>query len=347
MSDAPTPDDRSSSPVEDVPADELPANELPADELPERTGIVLSSTGSWYEVATDEGDMIRARVRGKFRLDETNVTNPVAVGDRVTLRISAEDETGLITAIGERATRLSRRAAGHRSGQEHVIVANVDVAWAVQAVRKPRFNPGFIDRFLVMAEVNDLPAGLVVNKFDLLRPKDEDAVAELVAMYEDIGYPVLLTSAETGAGVGAFRDALAGRTSVVTGPSGVGKSSLLNAVEPGLDAATGEVSAKTEKGKHTTTFARLHPLSVGGYLVDTPGIREFGILELHPADLAHFFVEFVPYLDACKFDDCTHDHEPGCAVKDAVDEGAIHLRRYESYLNILYSLQEGEGVVGY
>jgi ribosome biogenesis GTPase len=349
--DAPSPADADApaevAPTGDAPTGDAPTDDAPTDDAPERTGTVLSSTGSWYEVETDDGDTIRARVRGKFRLDETNVTNPVAVGDRVTLRVSPEDGTGLITAIGERDTRLSRRAAGHRSGQEHVIVANVDFAWAVQAVRKPRFNPGFIDRFLVMAEVNDLPAGLVVNKFDLLRPKDEEAVAELVGIYEAIGYPVLLTSAETGAGVDAFRDALAERTSVVTGPSGVGKSSLLNAVEPGLDAATGEVSAKTQKGKHTTTFARLHPLSVGGYLVDTPGIREFGILALHPADLAHFFVEFVPYLDACKFDDCTHDHEPGCAVKDAVDAGAIHLRRYESYLNILYSLQEGEGVVGY
>jgi ribosome biogenesis GTPase len=306
-------------------------------------GVVTRSTGSWYDVQVGERT-IQSRVRGKFRLaqEEADQTNPVAVGDRVTIRVNEDDDTGFITKIHDRETKLSRRAAGRRAGQEHVIVANVDFAWAVQAVRMPRLNPGFIDRFLISADMFDVPAGIILNKTDLLETEDADDVEEIAAMYEELGYPVLRTSATEGTGIDELHEALTDRISVVAGPSGAGKSSLLNAIEPGLDVETGEVSQKTEKGKHTTTFAELHPISGGGYIVDTPGIREFGLLELHPADLAHFFVEFVPYLDDCKFQDCTHDHEPGCAVKDAVDDGDIHPARYESYLNILYSLQEGE-----
>lgn len=308
-------------------------------------GTVTRSTGSWYDVRVD-GDIVSARVRGKFRLEETDVTNPVAVGDRVTLRISEEDDTGLIVDIHERKTKLSRRAAGRRAGQEHVIVSNIDRAWAVQAVRMPRLNTGFVDRFLVSAELQDLPAGLIVNKADLMQDDDAAFIEEVQKTYEDLGYPVVRTSATEGDGIEALRDAFQDKINVVTGPSGSGKSSLLNALAPGLSIETGAVSEKTQKGKHTTTFAELHPLPFGGYVVDTPGIREFGILELHPADLAHFFVEFIPYLDACRFQDCTHDHEPKCAVKEAVEAGEIRLRRYESYLNILHSLEAGEEGMG-
>ena len=308
----------------------------------EREGIVTRSTGSWYDVQVGD-ETIPSRVRGKFRLqqEENDVTNPVAVGDRVTLRVSEDDQTGFIVDIHERENKLSRRAAGRRAGQEHVIVSNIDAAWAVQAVRMPKLNPGFIDRFLVATELFEVPAGIIMNKVDLLTDDEAEEVRELEQMYEDLGYPVLRTSATEGDGLQALKDELADRVNVIAGPSGAGKSSLLNAIEPGLDVETGEVSDKTQKGRHTTTFAELHPLSFGGYVVDTPGIREFGMLEIHPADLAHFFVEFIDYLDDCKFQDCTHDHEPGCAVKEAVDEGEIHWRRYESYLNILYSLQEG------
>ncbi|PEN13971.1 ribosome small subunit-dependent GTPase A [Longibacter salinarum] len=310
-------------------------------------GVVTRSTGSWYEVQVGDRT-IPSRVRGKFRLEqqEADQTNPVAVGDRVTIRINEDDDTGFIIDIHERETKLSRRAAGRRAGQEHVIVANVDFAWAVQAVRMPKLNPGFIDRFLISADMFDVPAGIILNKIDLLDEADAEEIEDIAEMYDELGYPVLRTSATEETGIEDLRDRLENKISVVAGPSGAGKSSLLNAIEPGLDVETGEVSEKTEKGKHTTTFAELHPISGGGFIVDTPGIREFGILELHPADLAHFFVEFVPYLDDCKFQDCTHDHEPGCAVKDAVDRGEIHARRYESYLNILYSLQEGEEGIG-
>ena len=312
-------------------------------------GIVTRSTGSWYDVRVGNGT-ISSRVRGKFRLEQEDAqqTNPVAVGDRVTLLLNEDDDTGWIVDIHERETKLSRRAAGRRADQEHVIVANVDAAWAVQSVRMPKLNPGFIDRFLISAEMFNVPAGIIINKIDLIGGMDEEDIMEITdiaAMYEELGYPVVYTSATEDSGIDELHEELAGRINVVAGPSGAGKSSLLNAIEPGLDVQTGEVSEKTEKGKHTTTYAELHPIYGGGFIVDTPGIREFGLLELHPADLAHFFVEFVPYLDDCKFQDCTHDHEPGCAVKDAFDNGEIHPRRYESYLNILYSLQDGmEGV---
>lgn len=331
------------------PAGPVPDAEPPAEDREHRTGTVVSSTGSWYEVQT-AGGLVSSKARGKLRLREENTTNPIAVGDRVTLRIASEDGTGYITAIHERENALTRRAAGSRAGQRHVIVANVDAAWAVQAVRRPKLNPGFLDRFLVMAAVCEIPAGIIFNKTDLARPEDEERVASLRALYERLDYPVLMTSATGGEGIEAVKDALEGRLSVLSGPSGAGKSTLLNAVQPGLGLRTGKVSDKTNKGRHTTTHAALYPLNSldgGGFVADTPGIREFGILDLDPDELCHFFVEFFDYLDDCKFPDCTHDHEPGCAIKAAVEAGEIDERRYESYLSILQSLREGEAQVGW
>lgn len=309
-----------------------------------REGLVVRSTGSWIDVETDEG-IVPSKVRGKFRLAEDDVTNPVAVGDHVTLRLN-EDGTGFITDIHERRNWLSRRAAGRRVGVEHVIAANVDRAWLVQSIRQPKINPGVIDRFLVMAESNDISPAIVFNKADLMKKADEEVVLELRDLYADLGYPVLMTSAVTLDGVDAFREGLAKDISLVTGPSGVGKSSLLNAVEPGLELTTAEVSEKTNKGRHTTTYTALYPLSTGGYVVDTPGIREFGIFDLEPEELSYYFIEFRPYLPECRFLNCTHDHEPGCAVQAAVEEGKISDIRYYSYLNILESLRLGERDVG-
>ncbi len=315
----------------------------PTEDAPPAEGTVMRSTGSWYTVRLDgEAEPLPARVRGKFRLqhEEIDETNPIAVGDRVRVR-REDDGTGLITEILPRRNQLSRRAAGRRVGREHVIAANVDAAWCVQATFQPKLNPGFVDRFLVMAEAYHLDAGLVINKADLLEGKAraQEAIGFWRGLYEGLGYPVLLTSAETGEGVEAFREALRGKTSVVAGPSGVGKSSLLNAVAPDLDLRTGAISAKTQKGRHTTTFATLYPLG-DGFVVDTPGIREYGIWDMEPPELGGYFVEMRPYIGHCRFPDCTHDHEPGCAVTAAVDEGAISLERYGSYLNILASLRE-------
>lgn len=301
-------------------------------------GLVLRSTGSWYTVRTDAGETVPARIRGRFRLDalEIDETNPLAVGDRVDLRLDA-DGTGFITAIEPRRNQLSRRAAGRKAAvREHVLVANVDRAWIVQSTFGPKINPGFVDRFLVACEASHVPAGLIVNKADLLEsePRAQAAVAFWTSLYRELGYPVLLTSATTRLGVETLREALAGRISVVSGPSGVGKSSLLNAVDPTLDLRTAEVSEKTQKGKHTTTFATLYP-AASGWVADTPGIREFGLWDMAPQELGGYFVEFRPFVPDCRFPDCTHQHEPGCAVQEAVDQGTITPERYGSYLAIL------------
>lgn len=302
-------------------------------------GVVTRSTGSWYDVRVGDRT-IPSRARGKFRLTKQDVTNPVAVGDRVTIRLTEQDDTGLIMDIHERSNKLSRRAAGHRTGEEHVMVANVDRVWIVQAVRFPSLNPAFVDRLLVAAAVHDISAGLILNKMDLMTEELRSDVMDFHLRYADLGYTVLTTSATENRGLERFKAHVKDEVSVITGPSGTGKSSLLNAIEPGLDVETGEVSTSTEKGTHTTTHAELHPLSIGGYVVDTPGIREFGVREVHPKDLAHFFPDLAPYVNECKFPDCTHDHEPGCAVMAAVERDAIHRDRYESYLRILHSLQE-------
>ena len=332
----------------DRPDPDAPPDEDDGPDL--RSGLVVRSTGSWYDVhldsdehpSTGSGQAVRARIRGKFRLDalEIDETNPLAVGDHVRLILDG-DEVGFITEIEPRENQLSRRAAGRKAAvKEHVIVANVDRAWCVQSTFGPKVNPGFVDRFLVAAEASHIPAGLVLNKADLLdgEPRAQEAMAFWQELYEGLGYPVLFTSAETGQGVEAFGAELEGRVSVVSGPSGVGKSSLLNAVDPDLGLVTSEVSEKTQKGRHTTTFATLYRVA-GGWVADTPGIREFGIWDMSPQDLGGYFVEFQPLIPHCRFPDCTHAHEPGCAVQEAVDEGTVTPERYGSYLALLETVQ--------
>jgi ribosome biogenesis GTPase len=303
---------------------------------------VTRSTGSWYDVRADDGRDLRARIRGRFRLDALLIdeTNPLAVGDRVSLALD-DDEVGLITGIHPRQNQLSRRASGRKAAiREHVIVVNVDRAWCVQSTFGPKLNAGFVDRFLVAAEMSHVPAGLIINKADLLdgNARAQEAMDFWTDLYSAIGYPVLLTSAETEQGVDELREALGGRVSVVSGPSGVGKSSLLNRVQPGLGLKTAGISDKTQKGRHTTTFATLHEVA-GGWVADTPGIREFGLWDLAPVELGGYFAEFRPFIPDCRFPDCTHVHEPGCAVQQAVDAGEITQERYGSYLVILETVQ--------
>jgi ribosome biogenesis GTPase len=314
------------------------------DESGEMIGTVWKSTGSWYEVETSDG-LVPSKARGKFRLTHQAETNPIAVGDRVTIQ-TVGDGTGMITEVHDRRNKLVRRAAGRRVGLEHVLVANVDFAWVVQSVLQPKLNPGFVDRFLVMAAVYNIPAGLIVNKIDLVTDQIEEAIEFWCGLYESIGYPVVRASALSGAGLDSFRRELPGRVTVLAGPSGVGKSSILNFVEPSLDLRTGGVSEKTRKGTHVTTNAAFYRLAGGGIVVDTPGLREFGVVELDPPQLSHYFIEFVPFVNECRYPNCTHDHEPDCAVVDAVDRGEISQERWASYLNILESIRLGEKDVG-
>ena len=312
-------------------------------------GRVVSSSGHWILVALDgaapDDAPVRARLPGRFRLDERAETNPVAVGDRVTVQ-GVEDGTGTIQVLHPRTNALRRRAAGRRVGAEAVLAANVDRAWIVQSADLPRLNTGLVDRFLVTCEREEIPAGIVVNKTDLLGEDPEGEVAAEVdafeALYAPLGYPVVRTSTTTGAGLDVWRDALAGRLSVLAGASGVGKSSLLNAAVPGLALRTQAVSARTRKGIHTTTHASLYALPTGGFVVDTPGVREFGVVDIPLDDLGFYFREFQPFVGDCRFQPCQHDHEPDCAVMNALDEGLITEQRYDSYLSILDSLRLGD-----
>jgi len=310
----------------------------------DESGVVVRSTGSWYDVDVS-GEKVSCRVRGKFRLAGVNQTNPVVVGDRVGLQMQ-EDGTGVIVSIEDRFNCISRRAAGRKVGKEQVIVANVDTAWIIQSVLLPKLNPGFIDRFIAMTDLYHIPVGVVINKCDLIDEKIADAISFWSDLYKGIGYPVIHTSASTGEGVDTFAAELKNKTSAIVGPSGVGKSSLLNRIQPELGLRVGDVSLRTQKGMHTTTFAALYPLSFGGYVVDTPGLREYGLIDIEPETLSHHFVEFESFSDACKFPNCTHDHEPECRVKEAVESNEVSVERYESYLNMLFSLKQGEKDVG-
>lgn len=311
---------------------------------PERIeGVVAKSTGSHYEVLHEGGTSL-ARMRGRFRLTHNQETNPLAVGDKVTLVV--QDESATIEAILPRSNRLVRRAAGRRVGLEHVLAANVDFAWVIQSTFLPKLNPGLVDRFLVMAGREDIPAGIIINKCDLITDTSADAIAFWADLYRGIGYPVLMTSATTGEGVDEIRRLLGNKTSVFVGASGVGKSSLVNAIDPTLDIRTGLVSEKTKKGKHITTNATLYSLAGSGRLIDTPGLREYGVVDIEAWELGHYFVEFQPFVQSCRFPTCTHDHEPDCAVVEAVERGEISDVRWASYLNILSSIHQGEADTG-
>lgn len=295
---------------------------------------MLRARSGFYTIATDEGDLVEARLRGRVK-KERQTSDLAVIGDRVTVE-RLPDGSGAIGAIVPRESRFSRRQPGPRgSWREDVIVANPDLVAIVFACDRPPPNPRLIDRFLVVAEYNEVPALLVANKVDLI---GVEAARELFGAYESIGYDVVYTSAKAQIGLEELRARLGGKLSIVTGPSGVGKSTLLNELQPGLQLVTGEVSeAESGKGKHTTTHAELHPLegAAGGYVADTPGIRELGLWQIPPTELAWCFREFRAHLGACAFNDCTHLHEPRCGVRAAVESGALSADRYDSYRRML------------
>lgn len=290
-------------------------------------GTVLHAGGGRYEVRCDDGGVVEASLRGRLKLEQ-RTGERVVVGDRVRL---AGRDTGdtTIEEVAERHSQLARRAPGQGTRRAKVIVANVDRLVVVFAAAQPEPRTRMLDRFLVLAESNGLPAVVVVNKVDLT---GEAAVRERFAPYEAAGYPVLLTSVPERRGLEALQQYLCAGTSVLAGPSGVGKSSLLNAIQPGLGLRTAEVSRAVFKGRHTTVSARLVPLACGGFVADTPGLRELGLWGIEPRELDRYFPEFRHYLGECRFaGSCTHTHEPGCAVRDAVEAGEISRERYDSY----------------
>lgn len=306
-------------------------------------GTVYRSTGSWYTVKTPDGDTYQARIKGVFKMDENiTSTNPIAVGD--TVEIIPEDgdsSSAMITEIAPRRNYIVRTSP-HKRVHKHIVAANLDQAILVCTVKEPRTSRGFIDRFLVTAAAYHIPAVLVFNKKDLLKEKDIEKFLDLEEVYTSIGYPVLLVSAKKGEGIAEINDLLHNKTSLMSGHSGVGKSSLINQLMPGLALRTKEVSGWSGKGLHTTTFAEMFdlPAEIGGKLIDTPGIRELGIVDIPKTELSHYFLEMQPYIPQCQFNNCLHINEPGCAVKAAVEEGDIDEERFISYATILESIEE-------
>ncbi|MCG8372826.1 MAG: ribosome small subunit-dependent GTPase A [Balneolales bacterium] len=298
-------------------------------------GRVIQSTGSWYKVQ-HEKEITESRLPGRFRLDGKEVTNPIAVGDWVDISFN-EDGTGTIEHIHERKNYITRQATHGRRG-EHILAANLDRAFVVQSIRKPKLKEGFIDRFLVTCEAYEVEASIIINKIDLATKQDEAFIEELQGLYQHLGYTVFTTNANDPECLLPLRDHMAGITSAFIGPSGVGKTSLLNTIDPSYSEKIGEISSYSNKGKHTTTFAKLIELDNGGFLVDTPGIREFGLFNIEPWELSLYFPEMLEPRQNCKFNTCTHLHEPGCGVVAAFEEGQIDAGRYNSYINMLESI---------
>jgi ribosome biogenesis GTPase len=299
-------------------------------------GIVLKSTGSWYTVLLENGERMECRLKGQFRIKGLNLknTNPIAVGDHVEIEMDAVEGVGMISVLIDRKNYIIRRST-NLSKQTHILAANIDHAYVMATLIQPRTSTGFIDRFLVTAEAYGIPASVIFNKKDLLDEEYSEYVEALIGLYESLGYTCYFISSTNENDVAVLRNKMEGKTNLLAGHSGVGKSTLINALEPQLDLKTGEISSAHNKGKHTTTFAEMHQMKNGGFIIDTPGIKELGIVDLEKQELSHYFPEMRALLGKCKYNGCLHDQEPNCAVKEAVENGKIALTRYECYLQIL------------
>lgn len=298
-------------------------------------GLVIRSTGSWYDVRDEEAQIWRCRLRGKFKFQDLKVTNPVAVGDRVFWEIEDESlQTGIINDIEPRANYIARKSV-QKSAHSHLLAANVDQAIIVATLTFPRTSLGFIDRLLVVAESFRIPSAIIFNKQDLFDEETKEYQDYLINLYRGLGYTCFTTSSVTGEGVESFRELLSGKISVLSGHSGVGKSTLVNAIAPHLNLRTNEVSTFANKGVHTTTFAEMFELAPSTFIIDSPGIKELGLSEIEEEEISHYFPEMRDLLNECRFNNCLHIDEPKCAVKDAVEAGTIAMSRYESYLSMV------------
>lgn len=307
------------------------------------SGKVIRTTGANYFVKPDDGaPTVECRVKGKFRLKGIRTTNPVAVGDNVRFIPPEEGDVGYIVEIEPRRNYIIRRAS-NLSKESHILAANIDLALLVVTLREPETPIVFIDRFLATCEAYDIPAAIILNKIDLLDPEDFEIVDGLRNLYESLGYGFLTTSAETGEGIEALRELTKDKNSLMAGNSGVGKSSLINSLVPGLNLKTGKISDIHQTGMHTTTFSEMIELPYGGELIDIPGVKGFGMIDFSPEEVSHYFPEIFKAGRNCRFDDCRHTDEPGCAVKEQVDNHYISQSRYASYLNILEETEEEDG----
>lgn len=300
-------------------------------------GIVYKSTGSWYSVKAANGAMLNARIKGVLKLDDISSTNPVAVGDEVALQ-EDEQKDFVITKILDRKNYIAR-VSPHNKNQHHIVAANLDQAILFCTLKNPKTSAGFIDRFLVSAEAFHIPAMIVFNKTDIYKTKEWELLNEITSVYEQIGYKVIAISLETNMNVDELKQLLKDKISLLSGHSGVGKSSFINSIFPDKNLRTKEVSGWSGKGMHTTTFAEMFDLPFGGAIIDTPGIRELGLTDIERAELSHYFPEMRSVLNNCRFNNCMHIEEPDCAVRNAVANGSISPERYISYRNILDTME--------
>ncbi|GAB1405845.1 ribosome small subunit-dependent GTPase A [Lentimicrobium sp.] len=306
----------------------------PDNNMSSQKGTVMRSTGSWVTVMGENGETTECKLKGNFRIQGIRSTNPVAVGDKVHYTVDGQSNTGMITHIEPRHNFIIRKAT-RLSSRSHIIASNIDQAVVMVTLAQPRTSTGFIDRFLVTAEAYHIPAAIIFNKCDLYDSDQMEHLGWMIDLYQSLGYVCIKTSAITGLGVQdavrLFRD----KVSLLSGHSGVGKSALINTIDPGLMRKTGEISAYHNKGRHTTTYAEMLPLKTGGYIIDTPGIKEFGLVHFDKEEVAERFPEMRNLMHDCQFSNCTHVHEPGCAVKAALDKGEIDTGRYNNYLSII------------
>jgi len=303
-------------------------------------GLVIKSTGSWYAVKTDDGNIIECKIKGNFRLKEIRSTNPVAVGDYVNIILNNEG-TAFISEIEDRKNYVIRKST-NLSKQSHILAANVDQSYLIVTAFRPETSTTFIDRFLASSEAYDIPTHLIFNKMDSYSEEEADIVEGMSSIYTDIGYACHKISALTGEGLEKIKEQLRGKTTLFSGNSGVGKSTLINALIPACHQKTGNISSAYSRGIHTTTYSEMFEIPDNGYIIDTPGIKGFGTFDLKDGEVGHYFPEIFEASKDCKYNNCTHTHEPGCAVLKAVEDHKISLTRYTSYLSILGDKNEGK-----